>query len=226
MEDATSVLGLVKTFLTRSIGKKGLMAVTGAGAIAFVIVHLFGNLIVFRGPEAFDAYGHGLHAIPFLFLAETGLGILFVTHVTLGVLLTLQNWAARPVGYRRQGSAGGKTLASSTMIYTGLLVLAFILLHLWTMVLGPAGEIPVFERVEDVFSVPWQTGAYMVGVVALGLHLFHGASSVLITLGLRHPLHDGWVDGVNRLVAISLAAGFLAIAGWFGLSAGGSPWPY
>jgi succinate dehydrogenase / fumarate reductase, cytochrome b subunit len=202
-------------FFGTPIGRKTVMALTGAGAAAFLLVHLAGNLVVFKGPGAFGRYAAGLHGFPFLPVLEVGLGLLLIAHVSLGVLLFVQNLLARPTGYASHASAGAKTLASTTMIYTGLATLAFILFHLWTVKFGPGTDRPVYERVERLLRDPLVATAYAAGVVAVGLHLSHGASSALLTLGLRHPLHDPWVDLLGRIGAALMAVGFASVVVWF-----------
>jgi succinate dehydrogenase / fumarate reductase cytochrome b subunit len=203
--------GLVRLFLGTMVGRKTLMALSGLAALAYIVLHLAGNSVVFDGANLFNGYADSLHAIPFLPLIELALAAVFVTHITLGIIITLQNAAVRPIPYAMRKPAGAETFASRTMIYTGLTVLAFMAFHVWTVRFAPASGTPTFERVRMVLVDPWKASVYLVGLVALAFHLSHGASGALLTLGARHPKHDPWVDMLGTIVAVVLAAGFIAI---------------
>jgi succinate dehydrogenase / fumarate reductase cytochrome b subunit len=196
------------------------MSLTGLGAIGFLVVHLLGNTVIFDGASTFNAYARSLHAIPFLPLMEISLGLLFLAHITLGIVLTLKNAAARPTPYAARTDAGAKSFASTTMIYTGSVILAYMLYHVWTIAVAPGAHTPAFDRVKSALVNPWSAAAYLVGLAALGLHLSHGASSALLTLGLRHPLHDAWVDVFGKVAAVLLSATFASIVGWFLIKGG------
>ena len=127
------------TLVSSSIGKKLIMALTGLGAIGFLAVHLGGNLVVYRGRDSFDAYAHFLHSIPLLFVFEIGLFCIFGVHVLFAVILTIGNWMSRPVPYSKRKTAGASNVASSTMIYSGLVVLAFMTMHVLTIRQTAAG---------------------------------------------------------------------------------------
>jgi succinate dehydrogenase / fumarate reductase cytochrome b subunit len=205
----------VGVFLGTPIGRKTVMALTGAASALFLVFHLAGNLVIFSSPAAFDSYAEGLHAIPFLPVIEATLGLLMLTHISLGVLLFVQNLLARPTAYETRGSAGAKTFASTTMPYTGLTILAFLVYHLWTMKFGVTSDLLASERVGRILVDPLRATAYGVGLVAVGFHLSHGATSALLTLGLRHQLHDPWVDVMGRVAATVMSLGFACIVVWF-----------
>jgi succinate dehydrogenase / fumarate reductase cytochrome b subunit len=206
---------VLSVFLATPMGRKTLMALTGMGAAAFLLVHLFGNLVALEGATAYDRYASGLHAIPFLFVAEIGLGLLLLTHISFGIALFVQNFAARPHRYDVSASAGAKTVASTTMLYSGFTILLFVAYHLWTVKFGPSASLPAYARVRSVLHEQWPAFAYGVGVAAVGLHLSHGASSALLTFGLRHKLHDPWVDLLARIAAVTVALGFASVVLWF-----------
>ncbi len=205
----------IGVFLGTPIGRKSVMAITGAASAFFLVFHLGVNLLIFTGSDAYDRYDEALHAIPFLSVIEVTLGLLMLTHITLGVLVFAQNFRARPTGYAMHVSAGSKTFASTTMPYTGLTILAFLIYHLWTMKFGPGGELPVSERVQLILEDPLRAAAYGVGLIAVGFHLSHGATSALLTLGLRHQLHDPWVDLMGRAAATMMSLAFGGIVVWF-----------
>ncbi|MCY3024296.1 MAG: hypothetical protein NTW87_35415, partial [Planctomycetota bacterium] len=223
MTASKALKGFLFPFVNTSVGRKIVMSWTGLGAIGFLIVHILGNTVVYGGPAAFNGYAHSLHALPFLPLLEIALGLLFLTHITMGIVLTFQNLAARPIGYAVTRSHGAKTVASTTMIYTGLTILAYMLLHVWTVRIAPGEATPAFDRVTVVLANRWYAVAYLVGLVALAFHVSHGASSALLSLGLRHPLHDPWVDLFGKIGAVVLSATFATIVVCF--MAWGAPWP-
>jgi succinate dehydrogenase / fumarate reductase, cytochrome b subunit len=211
--------------LTSSIGRKMLMGATGLLLLAFLVVHVSGNLLLFAGPRTFNAYSHGLVTNPLVYVAEVGLLILFVAHFASGLLITRANQVARPVAYamkRRAGGASHKSLASTTMILTGLVVLAFVPLHLWTFKYGPhyaAASDPavrdLHRLVLEVFSRPLEVAWYVAAMVIIGFHLWHGFGSGLESLGL--PYQRG-LRMVGQFLAVAITVGFVVvpIAVYFG----------
>jgi len=205
-------------FLKTSIGRKTLMGFTGLCLGGFLLFHLIGNSFLLEGATAFNAYAKLLHGLPVLPLAEGGLAACFLAHVGWGLLLTWQNWRARPVGYQVRTTAGSATVASRSMIYSGGVILLFLAYHLWSLHTGrlPAGA--PWVRVRSIFAQPVSVAVYAAGFAALGLHLFHGFSSVLVTFGLRHRRHDAWVDLLSRAGALVLALGYAGLAAYCLLS--------
>ncbi len=211
-------VSLVREFLTSPIGRKALMAVTGLLLIGFLVVHLSGNLLVFAGPEPFNAYSHKLVSNPLIYLAEAVLLVLFAVHLGNGIVLFLRNRAARPVGYAVQKWAGEpshKTLASTTMIYTGLVVLAFVPLHLWTFKFGPHYASSADPAVRDLYRLvieefhePGEVIWYAFAMIVIGFHLWHGFGSAFESLGVRY---SKWLRRFGEALAVGLAGGFLLI---------------
>ena len=122
----------IAAFWCRSVGKKQVVGVTGLALLGFLAGHLAGNLSMLKGAEVFDAYAHFLESQPLLIPVEFGLLTVFLLHIVMAIRVTLENWSARPVPYAAHVDAGGRTLGSATMIYTGAAVLAFLLLHVTT----------------------------------------------------------------------------------------------
>ena len=205
-------------FLASSVGRKILMALTGLLLIGFLVVHLSGNLLIFESPEAFNAYSHSLVSNPLIYVAELALLVLFVAHVASGIAVTLRNRAARPEGYRARRWAGRtshKSLASATMILSGLVILIFVPLHLWTFKFGPVYPSPNDPHVRDLhrlvveeFQEPVEVIWYSVAMIVIGFHLWHAFGSAFESLGVayRRPLR--WV---GQALAVVLAGGFLSI---------------
>lgn len=203
---------LTRVFFNSSIGRKALMAFTGLGLTGFLIFHLVGNSFLLKGAAAFNGYSRILHSLPLLPLIEVGLGAFFLMHVVMGVLVTYQNYYARPVGYLVKATAGSATVASRSMIYTGGVILVFIAYHLWTLHTGDLPNETPWSRVQSILTNPVSLAIYTAGFCALGTHLFHGFTSLLVTFGLRHRRHDVWVDLVCRASAFILALGYTSLA--------------
>ena len=126
------MLSWLGRFLSSSIGKKTVMALTGLCLVGFLVAHLAGNLVFFTGgEEGLNAYAEKLESLgPLLIVAEVGLALLFVVHITLALKLSRENSAAREQGYRRRGNMGQATAGSATMLITGLIVAVFLVIHL------------------------------------------------------------------------------------------------
>lgn len=172
------------------------MAITGFFMLLFVIVHLLGNSSIFIGPSALNSYAEKLHSLgPLVWIFRLFMIAMLAIHVLFGILLTLENWAANPKKYAVNRKLKA-TFSSETMIWTGALLLAFLVYHLAQFTLRVTPDISpeaVATRPGDVFSmvigsfriVPI-TAAYVAAMVVLFLHLRHGIHSFLQTLGLSN----------------------------------------
>src|SRR5262245_6202117 len=178
-----------------SLGKKYLMAITGLALFLFVIVHMAGNLQVFLGPEIMNAYADLLKSKPaLLWTARIGLLVIAVIHIVSALQLAAENRAARPEPY-----AEGKpiaTLASRTILVSGLIIFAFVVYHLMHFTFGvtnpefmelrdPLGRRDVYAMTLEGFSSRWVSAFYIISMGLLCLHLSHGLSSLFTSLGLR-----------------------------------------
>ncbi len=206
--------------LKSSVGKKLIMACTGILLCLFLVVHLLGNFLMLVGPDAYNAYAHGLHSQEwFVRLAETGLLVLFVVHIWVAMETSRENTDARPQQYavKRSKVAGRKVPASlspeNNMLLSGVLVLAFMLLHLGDFTLNVtmpekiAGLEP-FDKAFVIMRTPVSAIAYLLGVSILGWHLSHGVTSLFQTLGLKHPKYDPLTRNFGPVFAIIIAGGF------------------
>ena len=208
-----------------TIGKKVIMAVTGLILVAFVIAHMLGNLQVFIGPAKINAYAAFLKSLgELLWLERIVLFVALVLHVLMAWQLTQIAHAARPVGYDSR-EPQVSTVASRTMRWGGVLILVFIvfhILHFTTGTIFPLASRPdalypafsptdVYGNVIAAFRLPWVVTFYVVAMLFLMLHLFHGAWASLRTLGLarpsRHPLHRR----VATVVALVVWLGFTVV---------------
>ena len=205
-----------------SLGSKVLIALSGLALAGFVVFHMLGNLQVFEGPEALNAYAAFLRDMPMaLWGARLTLLAIVAVHIGLSVRLAIQNRRARPVGYvtHRYRRA---SLASRTMAITGSLLVLFIVFHLLHLTAGwldPSmhnrldirGQRDVFGNVVHAFQNPVLVVIYLVGQVVLGLHLSHALSSSLQSLGMEHPMLDRLFRGAGPLVAMLVVVGNTAI---------------
>ena len=215
--------GLLSRLWHSSVGKKYVVAITGLGLYAFVIIHLLGNLQVFMGPTRINEYGHMLKANPaILWGARLGLLLITVLHITATVQLVMANRRARPVSYA-VGKPVASTLAQRTMIVSGLILLVFILFHLahFTLGLVNAEYLTFIDPVlgyHDVrrmmiagFSNPLIAAFYIVSVGLLMLHLSHGVSSTVQSLGIRSKKTFSAFDTLAKASALLLFVGNSAI---------------
>jgi succinate dehydrogenase / fumarate reductase, cytochrome b subunit len=205
-----------------SVGMKLLIGATGFGLFVYLIVHILGNLVVFLGQDAFNRYAFTLEGNPLIPAIEIGLLLIFLIHVYKTVRMFLQNQAARPVAYARRKPAGRpsrKSLASSTMIFSGLWLLVFIVIHVRTFRFGnvyewPAGGNDLYRVEMETFANPLTVGFYVLSMLIVGSHLWHGISSSVQSLGLDHPRWTPRVLAAGKLFAIFIAGGFIVIALW------------
>jgi succinate dehydrogenase / fumarate reductase cytochrome b subunit len=196
------------TLFDSSIGKKVVMAVTGLILFGFVIGHMIGNLQVFLGAKELNDYSIFLHAFAHgagIWVARAVLLASVVLHIWAAYSLTLMNRAARPVGYR-EWTARESTYASRTMRWSGVLLLAFIIYHLLHFTTGTLHPdfVPgdVYHNVIVGLRQAPAAIFYIISMVALGFHLYHGAWSMLQTLGLNHPR---W-NKLRFAISVGLAA--------------------
>ncbi|HEY7724371.1 MAG TPA: succinate dehydrogenase cytochrome b subunit [Anaeromyxobacteraceae bacterium] len=188
--------GRITLFWASSIGKKALMALTGIVLFLYVLGHLLGNLQLYLGPDstgaqAIDRYARFLHESKgLLWTARTVIGLSFLVHAVAGIQLHLAKAAARPVPYHQKESVNS-TVASRTMIWTGVLILGFVVYHLLHLTVGSAHpdfrEGQVFHNVTVGLARGGAALAYVVAMVALGFHLRHGLYSLFQSLGAGNP---------------------------------------
>jgi len=158
--------------ISSSIGKKLIMAITGLCFCFFLILHIIDNLIIYKGKEAFDAYVKTLHSFPlFIAFIEIGLIIFALLHIYFGMVLFYENWKARPIGYQVKKGAGGKTLSSSLMPYTGLYILAFVIVHLINFRFADHTEKSLYDMVSSAFSNPIYVVFYAFSMIVVALHV-------------------------------------------------------
>jgi len=180
-------------FLDASVGKKAVMAATGLVLFGFVVAHMIGNLTAYIGPEAMNEYAVWLRELLHgagLWVARGVLLAAAILHVWAAVGLTIENRKARPVGYHRRRWEES-TYASRTMVWSGPILALFIVYHLLHLTTGNVHpsfvEGDAYHNFVAGFRVVPVSVFYVVAMLCLGMHLFHGAWSMLQTLGLSHP---------------------------------------
>lgn len=207
-------------FLGSSVGRKAIVALTGLALLGFVIAHLLGNLQLFLGPEALNAYAAKLQDLgALLWVARGGLLFVFVVHVAMTLKLAAENKAARPVAYAHPVGKVAADPATRLMLLTGLTVLLFVAYHLAHFTLGVVhpehhevpldalGQHNIYAMVVAGFSNPLVSGLYAAAMVALGLHLHHGIASVFQTLGLTNSSYAPLLQKLGRALAWTLCLG-------------------
>ncbi|HEV7837484.1 MAG TPA: succinate dehydrogenase cytochrome b subunit [Gemmatimonadaceae bacterium] len=210
-------MGRLRGFYASMVGKKAVMGVTGLIGIGFVIIHSLGNLLVFRGPEAINSYSRFLkNTGELLWALRAVLVVAVILHVIAAVQLTRQSRAARPVGYVKRESQVA-TVSSRTMRWGGALLLVFIVVHILHFTTGTIRPAGVFSR-EDVyanvlagFRIWWVALFYVVSMMALGLHLGHGAWSSVRSIGASAPSPQPLNRRISIAIAILVWAAFTAI---------------
>ncbi|MCG8473593.1 MAG: succinate dehydrogenase cytochrome b subunit [Desulfobacterales bacterium] len=204
------------------VGRKMLMGLTGLGFCGFLVVHLAGNFSLFQGEAAFAAYTHKLHSLGALLkLAEFFLLLMAALHIITAVVLTLENRAARPVPYEVSARHGGRTLASSSMIWTGLLTLGFLALHLIGFKFVPPSGESRFPVVVETFSNALYVGAYLAGILAVAFHVSHGFWSAFQSLGVGNDKGTPFLMRCATWLAVVVGAGFASIPILFFLKVAG-----
>jgi succinate dehydrogenase / fumarate reductase cytochrome b subunit len=208
-------MGALVRFWRSTIGKKIVMAVTGVILVGFIIGHVMGNLIVFRGAEAFNAYAAFLKSnMTVLWAVRIGLLVSVVLHIAAAYQLTMIQRAARPVDYRNR-EPQVSTLAARTIRWGGVFLLLFIIYHLLHLTIGTVhpsfDHADAYRNVTIGFSVWWVAVIYIAAMVALGLHLYHGVWSSIRTLGLARPTYQPLKRRAALVIALGASLGFVAI---------------
>jgi succinate dehydrogenase / fumarate reductase, cytochrome b subunit len=207
---------------TSSVGMKLLIGATGLALFLYLLIHIAGNVLVFFGPDVFNRYAYVMEANPLLPVIEIGLLLVVLLHVYKTVRMFLANQQARPVAYQQKKYAGRssrKTIASSTMIVSGLWLVVFIIIHTRAFRFAPeypwpGGGRDLYRQEMENLSNPLVVGFYVLSMVVVGSHLWHGVSSAFQSLGADN---NRWTPRIllgGKVMAVLIAGGFIVIALW------------
>lgn len=221
--------------LNSQVGRKIMTGITGIGLMLFLIGHLAGNLTIFGESQAFNVYTYTLESLgPLLYIIEAGLAFFFLYHAILGISIWLQRRKARPEGYAKYQTKGGpshQTLASKSMIWTGIIILVFLVFHIWHFKFGPTESIALesigAQDARDLralviaeFQKPLVAFGYIAVLSLVILHLSHGAWSAFTSLGMKHGDTSKKVQIGAYIFAIVLMLGFIFIPLYIFLTGG------
>jgi succinate dehydrogenase cytochrome b subunit len=211
-----------------SVGTKLLIGLTGLALFLYLVLHLAGNALIFAGPDTFNNYSHMLLSNPLILPIEIGLLAIFLLHVYKAITNYLANSAARPIRYIQKEYAGHtsrKSIASSTMIWSGLVLFLFVLVHVKQFKYGAwyetVGVDPVRDlaRIEyEVFAQPLWVAFYVIGTLVVGLHLRHGISSGFQSIGFDHPVYARRLTMWGIIFAVIIGGGLAVIPVWIHLT--------
>jgi succinate dehydrogenase / fumarate reductase cytochrome b subunit len=220
---------ILRHLFQSSLGKKYLMAGSGLVLFGFVAGHMIGNLQIFLGPEVLNRYAHFLQSLgELLWVIRFALLGLLGLHIWSAVMLTIENRRARPLAYE-SGGAYGASVASRTMIYTGLIIAAFVGYHLLHFtVRAPVDLTPenlatmkttlegkevhdVYRMVVVGFQQPLVASFYILAVSLLSFHLGHGVAAMFQSLGLKNRAWDPAIKRFGTVASWALAIGYVSI---------------
>jgi succinate dehydrogenase / fumarate reductase cytochrome b subunit len=212
-------------FLTSSLGKKVIMSLTGLFLCSFLVIHMIGNLKLFADSDGhkFNEYAEFMAHNPIIKTVSYGLYFFILLHAIQGLLLAVANKSASGGSNRYAGKQTSPTeakVASRNMALLGTLILAFLLLHMgqfWlkAKIIGLADGVTLYDEVKIAFAQEWVVITYLLGLVALALHLIHGFQSAFQTLGLTHPKYTPIVKGLGWMFSILVPLGFASMPIYF-----------
>ena len=207
-----------------SVGTKLLIGLTGLFLVLYLAIHIIGNVLVFFGPRVFNTYAYNMEVRnPTLPLLELAILVGFVVHIYKTVRMWIGNQAARPVAYQKKAWAGHtsrKSLSSSTMIYSGLTIFLFVLVHLKQFKFGTMYQIgdpairDLYRTEIEVFSQPGWVVVYVVCVGLVAMHLRHGIASAFQSIGADHPVYTRRIVLAGTIIAVLIGLGFAVIPLW------------
>jgi succinate dehydrogenase / fumarate reductase cytochrome b subunit len=213
-----------------SVGTKILIGLSGLALILYLLAHIVGNLLIFFGPEVYNRYAHTLTGNPLILPIEIGLALVFLIHIYKTIRMSVASRKARPAAYvvkRYAGPPSRKSLASSTMIISGLWLLVFLVIHVRAFRFGLHYTTP--EGVRDLYAVemeilrsPLTVAFYVLTMGLVGAHLWHGFSSAFQSLGIDDARWTPHLLALGRTTAVVIAGGFIVITLWVHLT-GGAP---
>jgi succinate dehydrogenase / fumarate reductase, cytochrome b subunit len=208
-------LSRITRFYDSTIGKKAVMAVSGLILFGFLIAHMLGNLQFFLGREIMNHYAETLHGNPgLLWTVRIVLLVSVVLHIWASIELALLKKQARPVGYVKRGNVQA-SLASRTMMWSGPIILAFIIFHLLHLTTGTVHPqfVPLnaYDNLINGLRVVPVALFYIVSMILVGMHLSHGIWSMFQSVGFSHPKYTPLIKKFAAVFSWLLIAGFISI---------------
>jgi len=206
-----------------SITKKIWMSLMGLFLVTFLLVHLSINLLIIFDPsrELFNEAAHFMGTNPFIQIFQWVLFAGFIVHIILGTTLQIQNWAARPQGYKVKGSSE-QSFFSKYVIHTGVIIFVFLILHFTHFFIkakvlhqvpefGTTGMEDMGIEIINLFQLPGYVAFYVVALLVVGFHLDHGIQSAFQSIGLNHKKYTPCIKNAGRLFAIVITLGYIFI---------------
>lgn len=206
-----------------SIGRKFAMALSAFFLLIFLTQHFLINILSVISEDLFNSVSHFMGTNPLIQFALQPIligGI--ILHFVLGFILELQNKKARPIAYAKSNPSQNSSWMSRNMIWSGLVILAFLGLHFYDFWLPeithkyidalPANENRYFGELAEKFHNPVRVGLYVVAFVLLMMHLLHGFQSAFQSMGANHRKYNGFIKGFGKVYAILIPLGFIFIA--------------
>ncbi len=215
-------MSILRRYIGSSIGKKQIVAVSGLLLILFLVAHLAGNLLIYKGPVVFNHYAEALRSMTLVFyIINVALIAIFGIHIVFTVMVVKENIQARKKRYEVQVPAAGKRpLSTRTMAITGPLILTFLIIHLVDFTftkpelpqsLFKGIDLGLYGLIVNSFMNPVRSVFYIVAMFAIGLHLAHAFQSVCQTFGWNHPRYMPFVRKLSLAVGIIISVGFSTI---------------
>lgn len=231
------IRSLRRSYFSTSVGTKALVAATGLLLLLYLILHLIGNLLIFAGPRTFNGYSAFLISNPLILPVEIGLAAIFVIHVYKTVTNWWNNRRARPVpyyqseqriyGYGWAGWPSRKSVASSTMIYGGMVTLIFVIVHVRQFKFGAEYQVVGQPLVRDLYRLELENFSniftvlfYLFCTSVVAMHLWHGIGSAFQSLGISYPWLTPIVLRLGKVLALLIGVGFFVIPVWVFLFGG------
>ncbi len=210
-------------FVSSSIGKKMVMALSGLMLLLFLCSHAAGNATIYMGRSVFQSYADELHSHPLIVIIFSfGLFLVFLVHIGLGLLLFLQNRQTQTSRYTVSTRVVTNSLASKTMPYTGLIILLFVLIHVFGFAIGRPETEMISDTVKRLLGHFFYDLFYLIAFAALALHLSHGFWSMLQTLGGNHPRYNASIAKLTLIIPVFFLVLFGGIVLYFVTGIGAS----
>jgi succinate dehydrogenase / fumarate reductase, cytochrome b subunit len=210
-------------FVSSSIGKKLVMALTGLMLLLFLVSHAAGNATIYMSRAVFQSYADELHSHPLIVIVfSSGLLLVFLVHICLGLWLFLQNRKVQQSRYTVTTRVVDNPLASKTMPYTGLFILLFLLIHVYGFAIGHPETELISDTVKRLLGHFFYGLFYIAAFAALALHLSHGFWSMLQTFGANHPRYNELIGKLTLIIPVFFLLLFGGIALYFMTGIGNS----